>query len=341
MSRYSLSWITSYLAVGSAPMSYEDLDCIKTQGINGIVNLCGEFCDLHQIESDSGFEVYYLPIQDECVPDLERMEKALAWLDEAVYLGKKILVHCRHGIGRTGTFVTAYLIRRGLALNTASEKLKKTTAKPANYEQWRLIKKYGNRTGELTIRAPMLESANVVDLSLFFAEYEAVIRELSHEVELLKGDDVQWCGQNSDTCCHENFEVGLIEAVYISHYMNKHLHADQRIEIIQNALQARRDSKANGTKTSSNDSKVMLCPLSHEKKCLLFEQRPLRCRIAGITSASAQRIEMTQEMVFNVSKSLFLALSGNFLKKDQMQFPILDVLSGKYMEHYFHTLISA
>ncbi|MGQ9500375.1 MAG: protein-tyrosine phosphatase family protein [Dissulfurimicrobium sp.] len=50
------------------------------------------------------------------------MERALAWLDEAIYLGKKVLVHCRHGIGRTGTFVTAYLIRRGLGLKLAAKK---------------------------------------------------------------------------------------------------------------------------------------------------------------------------------------------------------------------------
>ena len=43
------------LAIGHAPMSYEDLESIKKQGINAIVNLCGEFCDLHEIEEKFGF----------------------------------------------------------------------------------------------------------------------------------------------------------------------------------------------------------------------------------------------------------------------------------------------
>ena len=73
---YTLIWITSQLAVGSAPMSYEDLEAIEGEGIDAIVNLCGEFCDLHQIEQESGFEVYYLPIPDECAPDMELMEQA-------------------------------------------------------------------------------------------------------------------------------------------------------------------------------------------------------------------------------------------------------------------------
>ena len=145
------------------PMSYDDLDAIRTEGIDAIVNLCGEFCDLHEIEEKSGFEVYYLPIPDESAPDMEDMEKALAWLDEAIYLGKKILVHCHHGIGRTGTFVTSYLLRKGLGLKVAGKKLKGTRANPTNYSQWRLLKKYSKKSGILKIREPSLENKHMVD----------------------------------------------------------------------------------------------------------------------------------------------------------------------------------
>jgi len=68
MSGYRLSWITESIAVGSAPMSFADLDDIKSTGIDAIVNLCAEFSDLHELEETSGFEVYYLPVWDEDVP---------------------------------------------------------------------------------------------------------------------------------------------------------------------------------------------------------------------------------------------------------------------------------
>ena len=71
-------------------MSYEDLDLIRAAGIDAIVNLCGEFCDLHEIEENSGFEVYYLPVPDESAPDMADIQEALAWLDEAIYLGNTI-----------------------------------------------------------------------------------------------------------------------------------------------------------------------------------------------------------------------------------------------------------
>jgi protein-tyrosine phosphatase len=111
---YSATWVTDQLAVGAAPMSYEQLDCLRAEGIGAILNLCGEFCDLHDIECAAGFEVYHMPLADEEAPELAELEKALAWLDEAIYLGKKVLIHCRHGIGRTGTVLNAYLLRRGL-----------------------------------------------------------------------------------------------------------------------------------------------------------------------------------------------------------------------------------
>jgi protein-tyrosine phosphatase len=154
MSEYQLKWITGDLAVGDAPMSYDDFKLIKAKGIDAIVNLCGEFCDLHEIEAQNGFEVYYLPIPDECAPDLTDMEKSLAWLDETIDLGEKVLVHCRHGIGRTGTFVTAYLLRKGMNLKAASKKLKKSRAIPSNYCQWKLLKEYEKKSEDLKTNEP-------------------------------------------------------------------------------------------------------------------------------------------------------------------------------------------
>jgi protein-tyrosine phosphatase len=145
MSKYQLTWITDDLAVGHAPMSYADLDGIGKQGIDAIVNLCAEYCDLHEIEEKTGFEVYYLPIPDENAPNMDDIEKALNWIDEAIHMGKKILVHCRFGIGRTGTFVTAYLVKKGCSLKVARKKMKHSCSAPSSYSQWRFLRKYAKK----------------------------------------------------------------------------------------------------------------------------------------------------------------------------------------------------
>jgi protein-tyrosine phosphatase len=142
LTNYKLTWVTPELSVGHAPLSYADLDAIREEGVAAIVNLCGEYCDLHEIEKDSGFEVYYLPIQDECAPDIKEMENAIDWVDQRILQGKKVLVHCRFGVGRTGTFVTAYLLQKGLDMKAASKLLKKTRANPTNSCQWKLLRSY-------------------------------------------------------------------------------------------------------------------------------------------------------------------------------------------------------
>ena len=149
---YELKWINDNLAVGHAPMMDIDLDVLREQGIDAIVNLCGEFCDLHQIQVESGFDVYYFPIADECAPDMTAMELAFKWLDQTIADGRKALVHCRFGVGRTGTFVTAYLMKSGLDMKTAAKALKHTRATPTQHCQWKMLRSYKQKLKRLSYR---------------------------------------------------------------------------------------------------------------------------------------------------------------------------------------------
>jgi len=354
MSEYQLTWITSDLAVGYAPMSHAELESIKSQGIDAIVNLCAEFCDLHEIEETRGFEVYYLPIWDETAPDMEEMEKGLAWLDEAIYLGKKVLVHCRHGIGRTGTFVTSYLLRRGLGLKFASKKLKSSRAAPTNYSQWRLLKKYGKKSGVLKIREPSLESNNIVDLSAYFSEYETMLKNIDEDIRKTDKicEKIVHCGKETDECCFMYFDLQLIEAIYLHNKMNKTLKSEVRTEVIQKAgtvykktRQIRRllHNAGNDSEKDKNglveaySRENILCPLNRDSKCSLYEYRPIRCRIYG---ASPKMMDMAfiGNILFDISRNVFFAFSGSFLEKNTLSFSLAETVSGKFVQEYFHYL---
>jgi protein-tyrosine phosphatase len=337
------------LAVGHAPMSYAELDQIKAQGIDAIVNLCGEFSDLHQIEQESGFEVYFLPIADETAPDMAVMEKGLHWLDEAIYLGKKVLVHCRHGIGRTGTFVTAYLLRRGLGMKMADKVLQHSKAAPANYSQWRFLKIYGKQSGRLTIREPQLENRNIVDLSAFFTEYEGLVAEVEKLVAAsIAGQDVPRCGISETTGCRRYFELQLIEAIYLSNRMNKSLTSRNREEIIERAVDNSRTIRrlAQSPQVASAEEleasyfrENLPCPLLREDACQLPQYRPLRCRLYGLNGVVTSLPE-TADILASLSRSVFLALSGVLPGESLFRASLADVVSGRFIQTYFHYLRS-
>ena len=354
MSDYELTWITKQLAMGHAPMSYDDLDLIRVEGINAIVNLCGEFCDLHEIEESSGFEVYYLPIPDESAPDMEEMEQALAWLDEAIYLGKKILVHCRHGIGRTGTFVTSYLLRKGLGLKVAGKLLKGTRANPTNYSQWRLLKKYGKKSGILKIREPSLENNNAVDLSTYFAEYEALIRKIDEDLEAARETypQVAGCGADMDDCCYRYFDLELIETIYLSNTMNRLLGSDIRKRAIHNAAQITQTTQKMMSRIKQKNDAIqvnkealantyagekILCALNNKHRCSLYKYRPISCRLHGFPAAVVDQ-DLIKSSLQDLSRSVFFSFSGLFLGQEGLSFSLAETVSGKFVQNYFYYL---
>jgi len=321
MTGYAPSWVTENIAVGPAPMSFADLDDIKKMEIDAIVNLCAEFSDLHDLEAGHGFEVCYLPVWDEEIPEMEKLEKALEWLDEVIYLGKKVLVHCRHGVGRTGTFVISYMIRRGLEIKEASRKLKRSRANPSNYGQWKHLKAYKKQSGRLTIRQPSLEVNNRVDLNPFFEEYEALIRSIDNQAENLRKEEKKECGTGLDPCCKTSFEMHLVEVVYLSTRINRQFTSTDRQEMINRTAALKKSSP-------------LICPMGQKSGCRIFTMRPARCRIDGIREMDTEKTEINR-MLFELSQAVFLAFSGSFLASEAFTFSMSDTILGKYVEKYF------
>jgi Fe-S-cluster containining protein len=369
--RYELSWITENLAMGHAPMSYADLSSIGEQGVGAIMNLCAEFCDLHEIEEKHGFEVYYLPVFDNEAPAEPELERALDWLDEAVYLGKKVLVHCRYGVGRTATFVAAYLLRKGFGLKLARKKVEEARTMSSSFSQWRLLRKYSKKSGRLTIREPSLETRRIVDLSPFFRDYEALLEWVDEVFRKAAEIDsgLSSCGSDNDRCCYEYVEISFVEAAYLSHHMNRTLPASKRGDAIERAVQVakrvreiRRASATDTCRTAVDDRALkeaygasrILCPLSVDGKCGMYAFRPVACRIFGLaedrqrgqpaagpdeakaSTPDARALnDQVRSTLAKISADLLYALTSLFPEGDALTFALADAVSGRFIQTFF------
>lgn len=163
---YPIKWITPAIATGYAPSSHDDLDTIRKNGVSVIVNMCAECYDLADIEQSAGFDVYKLPVHDMEAPAVQDLDRAIQWFDDHLKAGRKGLIHCRYGLGRTGTFALAYLIRTGDTLKSAMAKIKATPAMPQTREQWDFIEQYARNRNLGT--GALLPKAEENGIQIFF-----------------------------------------------------------------------------------------------------------------------------------------------------------------------------
>ncbi|MFN3742115.1 MAG: fused DSP-PTPase phosphatase/NAD kinase-like protein [Anaerolineales bacterium] len=68
-------------------------------------------------------EYYAFPIPDFGIPTPQEMSRLLDTLESVLQRGLRTYLHCWGGIGRTGTVVACYLIRRGLSGDEALREL--------------------------------------------------------------------------------------------------------------------------------------------------------------------------------------------------------------------------
>jgi predicted protein tyrosine phosphatase len=107
------------------------LDALLQAGFNTFIDLTrpNETVPYHRTLLEEAqlygvqIERHNFPIGDFGLPTLETMKAILDTLDAALQKGRKIYLHCWGGIGRTGTTVGCYLVRRGMSGEEALRQL--------------------------------------------------------------------------------------------------------------------------------------------------------------------------------------------------------------------------
>ncbi len=107
-----LDWITDSLAVGGA-LRDGYIPAVHALGIGSVVDLRSESRDNVAELIRLGIHFLHLPTRDWHPPTPEDLEQGSAWVLDEMAQGRKVLVHCQHGIGRSVILAAAVLVRMG------------------------------------------------------------------------------------------------------------------------------------------------------------------------------------------------------------------------------------
>lgn len=95
-----------------------DVPRLRRMGYSVVVSLDCDRLDTFEVE-DAGFEHRKICVEDFAAPTFEQIDEFVDFVESKLREGKKVLVHCFAGRGRTGTMLAAYLIHGGMRAKAA------------------------------------------------------------------------------------------------------------------------------------------------------------------------------------------------------------------------------
>jgi len=100
----------------AVPRSVNHIQWLKDKGVSAILTLTETPLPAEWL---SDFISLHIPVRDFCPPTIEQLNLCVDFLNDCLKSGKKPVVHCMMGYGRTGTILGAFLISKGLTANEA------------------------------------------------------------------------------------------------------------------------------------------------------------------------------------------------------------------------------
>ena len=113
-----LSWITPELSISGTlhPRHFESL--LQT-GIGAIVDLREEGKDDEELLGCYGIRLLHLPVPDHWPPSQAQLVAGTQWVADRRAEGRKALIHCKEGIGRSVVLACCVLMHEGQDLASA------------------------------------------------------------------------------------------------------------------------------------------------------------------------------------------------------------------------------
>lgn len=137
----NFSWLTETLAVGGSFPAERAPALAADHGIAAVIDLRTEACDDAAELASCGLDFLHLPTDDLCAVSAPMLDQGVAFARPHLAAGRRLLIHCQHGIGRSATLALCVLVDQGhsplAALTLAKDRRPLVSPSPAQYEAWR------------------------------------------------------------------------------------------------------------------------------------------------------------------------------------------------------------
>lgn len=211
----------------------------------------------------------------------------------------------------------------------------------------------------------------IADLSPVFSRYESLVAEadsLFERVRSAHGECVS-CHKGCSDCCHALFDLSLVEALALNRaFAAAFGYGKERSDILLRAADIDRDTTRikrelyRASKKGVEAAEIMRqaaavrvrCPLLDDQdQCLLYDQRPITCRIYGIPTAIGGKghvcgktafakggayptvnMDSVQNRLVALSQDIASAVNSRFTELHQVYVPVSMALTTSYNDDY-------
>jgi hypothetical protein len=136
----NLSWIEPDLAVGGSFPAHKAEVLAREHQVGAVVDLRSEDCDAADVLEACGMWFLHLPTEDMTGATQEMLDQGVDFAAKAQAAGRRLLIHCQHGIGRSATLALCVMSDRGLepmaALRRAKDARALVSPSQAQHQAW-------------------------------------------------------------------------------------------------------------------------------------------------------------------------------------------------------------